>query len=140
MRYWFDTEFIDDGLAVDSISVGVVREDGETFDAVSTEARLDCASDWVRAHVLPKPPPYGNAAWMSRRDSRSLSGASSWIRADRHTGKHGTNQRAATRCSTLRKLGTASVLKRDVKDRHIGIVDTQPFLSGFARGERPADR
>ena len=65
-RFFLDTEFIEDGLTIDLISIGVVTEAGEEFYAVSTEAALHRASPWVREHVLPKLPPYGSEAWMTR--------------------------------------------------------------------------
>ena len=37
MRYFYDTEFIDNGRIIDLISIGVVAEDGREFYAVSTE-------------------------------------------------------------------------------------------------------
>lgn len=71
MRYFFDTEFIEDGTTVDLISIGVVCEDGREFYAVSQEAQLHRASAWVRANVLPHLPKYGDPAWMSREDIRA---------------------------------------------------------------------
>lgn len=53
MRVWFDTEFIEDGRTIDLLSVGMVREDGETYYAEPAEADHDRACEWVRANVLP---------------------------------------------------------------------------------------
>lgn len=52
MRIWFDTEFIEDGRTIDLVSIGLVREDGETYYAEAKEADLSRADDWVRANVL----------------------------------------------------------------------------------------
>lgn len=52
-RLWFDTEFIDDGRTVELLSVGVVRDDGETYYAEPAEADRSRANPWVRANVLP---------------------------------------------------------------------------------------
>lgn len=52
MRYWFDTEFIEDGKTIDLISIGVVSEDGRTFYAESTDCDLSRASQWVRDNVI----------------------------------------------------------------------------------------
>jgi 3' exoribonuclease, RNase T-like len=68
MRYFLDTEFIEDGRTIDLISIGIVAEDGRELYAVSTEAQLHLANDWVRANVLPHLPKYGNPHWMSRAD------------------------------------------------------------------------
>jgi hypothetical protein len=53
MRYFLDTELIDDGKTIDLISIGIVAEDGREYYAESSEARADKAGDWVREHVLP---------------------------------------------------------------------------------------
>jgi len=52
MRYFVDTEFIEDGQTIDLISVGVVADDGREFYAESTEADLGRANEWVRDNVL----------------------------------------------------------------------------------------
>lgn len=67
MRYFIDTEFIEDGRTIDLISIGVVAEDGRELYAVSTEAQLHLANDWVRKNVLPQLPRYGHPAWMPRK-------------------------------------------------------------------------
>jgi hypothetical protein len=66
MKYFIDCEFYEDGKTIDLISIGVVCEDGREFYAVSQEAQLHRVSDWVRENVLPKLPPYGDPAWMTR--------------------------------------------------------------------------
>ena len=53
MRYWFDTEFIEDGKTIDLISIGIVAEDGRTHYAECEECNLDAASDWVKQNVIP---------------------------------------------------------------------------------------
>lgn len=44
MKYFYDTEFLDDGVTIDFISIGIVREDGATYYAVNEDA------DWARIH------------------------------------------------------------------------------------------
>ncbi|HXO12259.1 MAG TPA: hypothetical protein VN871_07835, partial [Mycobacterium sp.] len=56
MRYFYDTEFIDDGYNIELISIGIVAEDGREYYAVSTEFNPERAGNWVRANVLPKLP------------------------------------------------------------------------------------
>ena len=56
VRYFYDTEFIDNGRIIDLISIGVVAEDGREFYAVSTEFDPESAGRWVRSHLLPKLP------------------------------------------------------------------------------------
>lgn len=53
MRIFFDTEFIEDGRTIDLISIGLVREDGTTYYAESSECDFSKASPWVFSHVLP---------------------------------------------------------------------------------------
>lgn len=53
MRYWFDTEFIEDGKTIDLISVGIVAEDGRTYYAECHECDLTKANDWVKENVFP---------------------------------------------------------------------------------------
>lgn len=53
MRYWFDTEFIEDGKTIDLMSIGVVSEDGRIYYAEAEECDLSRASEWVKANVIP---------------------------------------------------------------------------------------
>jgi len=71
MRYFYDTEFIDDGRTIELISIGVVAEDGREYYAVSTEFNPDLAGPWVRKHVLPKLPSPSSKQWRSRRQIRT---------------------------------------------------------------------
>jgi hypothetical protein len=58
MRYFLDTEFIEDGRTIDLISIGVVAADGREFyrevadDEVNWD-RDDGSADWVTRHVKP---------------------------------------------------------------------------------------
>ena len=53
MRYWYDTEFIEDGKTIDLISIGMVAEDGREFYAQNEQCRFRRASVWVQANVYP---------------------------------------------------------------------------------------
>jgi hypothetical protein len=53
VRYWLDTEFIEDGKTIDLISIGIVAEDGREFYAENMDCDFGRASDWVAANVLP---------------------------------------------------------------------------------------
>jgi len=66
VRYFYDCEFIEDGVTIDLVSIGVVGEDGREFYAVSTEFDAGRAGRWVRANVLPKLPSPSDPAWRSR--------------------------------------------------------------------------
>ncbi len=67
-RYFLDTEFYEDGKTIDLISIGIVGPDGREFYAVNREAELHRVSPWVREHVLPSLPSYGDSAWRSRQE------------------------------------------------------------------------
>ncbi|HEY0641598.1 MAG TPA: polyadenylate-specific 3'-exoribonuclease AS [Pseudonocardiaceae bacterium] len=66
MRYFFDTEFIEDGQTIDLVSIGVVDENGREYYAISTEFDPGRAGAWVRANVLDKLPPPSSPAYRSR--------------------------------------------------------------------------
>ncbi|ONI79223.1 hypothetical protein ALI144C_25665 [Actinosynnema sp. ALI-1.44] len=69
-RYFYDTEFIEDGVTIDLVSIGVVAEDGREFYAVSTEFDPAKAGQWVRENVLDKLPAPADKAWRSRQQIR----------------------------------------------------------------------
>ena len=52
VRYFYDTEFIEDGVTIELVSIGIVAEDGREYYAVSTEFRADRANRWVRDKAL----------------------------------------------------------------------------------------
>ncbi len=52
MKYFIDTEFIDDGKIIDLISIGIVAEDGQEYYAQSVEFNHRNASLWVKENVL----------------------------------------------------------------------------------------
>ena len=56
MKYFYDTEFIEDGKTIDLISIGIIAEDGRTYYAISKEFNSKNASDWVVENVLNKLP------------------------------------------------------------------------------------
>jgi hypothetical protein len=70
MRYFYDCEFIEDGVVIDLVSIGVVAEDGREYYAVSSEFDAARAGPWVRRHVLPKLPVPGSGLWHSRERIR----------------------------------------------------------------------
>lgn len=70
-RYFFDTEFAEDGRTIDLISIGVVAEDGREFYAISTEFDAEVCNDWVKDNVLPLLPPRMDGRWMSRAQIRT---------------------------------------------------------------------
>ncbi|MCQ9342266.1 polyadenylate-specific 3'-exoribonuclease AS [Corynebacterium kozikiae] len=71
MRYFYDTEFIEDGRTIDLVSIGIVAEDGREYYAVSTDAQLGKANRWVRENVLDKLPNPSSDVWRSNERIRS---------------------------------------------------------------------
>ena len=69
-RFFYDTEFIEDGTTIDLVSIGVVDEAGREFYAVSTEFDPAKAIPWVRRNVLDQLPPPADKAWRSRERIR----------------------------------------------------------------------
>jgi hypothetical protein len=55
MRYFLDTEFLEDGKTIDLISIGIVSEDHRSFYAISSECDMDrvLADPWLRENVWP---------------------------------------------------------------------------------------
>ena len=69
MRFWFDTEFIEDGKTIDLISIGIVAEDGRTFYAINNECDYDRASDWVHDNVIVHLKAH-TESWLNRLEIR----------------------------------------------------------------------
>lgn len=55
MRYWYDTEFLEDGRLIDLISIGIVCEDGREYYAVAADAPWSRIGHhaWLCEHVVP---------------------------------------------------------------------------------------
>lgn len=53
MRYFMDTEFMEDGNTIELLSIGIVAEDGRELYLESNEADWSKANDWVMENVLP---------------------------------------------------------------------------------------
>jgi hypothetical protein len=58
MKYWYDTEFLEDGTTIAPISIGIVAEDGREYYAVFADMPTDriAASPWLMANVVPHIP------------------------------------------------------------------------------------
>lgn len=70
MRYFYDTEFIENGVTIDLVSIGIVAQDGREFYAVSSEFSVTalCANPWLVENVRPSLP------GRERRRCRCVSG------------------------------------------------------------------
>lgn len=54
MRWFFDTEFNEDGRTIELISIALVGEDGSHYYAHSADYDPTACNDWVKQNVLPK--------------------------------------------------------------------------------------
>lgn len=70
LKFFYDTEFIEDGSTIELVSIGIVAEDGREYYAVSREFDASSANEWVRTNVLSKLPGSDDAAWKSRATIR----------------------------------------------------------------------
>jgi hypothetical protein len=52
LKFFLDTEFIEDGQTIDLVSIGIVAEDGRTYYAINMECDHSRANDWVKENVL----------------------------------------------------------------------------------------
>lgn len=57
-RYWYDTEFLEDGRTIELISIGIVSSDGREYHAVVGDGAWErvLLSPWLVAHVVPHLP------------------------------------------------------------------------------------
>lgn len=65
MKYFFDTEFIENPGTIKLISIGIVSEKGQEYYAVNSECDLTQASPWVQENVITKLPPREDPAWKT---------------------------------------------------------------------------
>lgn len=52
MRYFYDTEFIEDGKTIELISIGFVCEDGRELYLQNADCRFYRTNQWVKENVL----------------------------------------------------------------------------------------
>lgn len=53
VRYFLDSEFMEDGKTIELISLAVVADDGREFYAEVADVYLHKANPWVKEHVIP---------------------------------------------------------------------------------------
>jgi len=68
MKYFLDTEFIEDGKTIDLISIGIVSEAGKEFYEISSEFEESKASPWVVENVIAK---LGDKPRISREEIKN---------------------------------------------------------------------
>lgn len=70
MKYFYDTEFYDDGHTVELISIGIVAEDGREYYAVNLNADWDAIKKnyWLMLNVIAQLPPVSE--WKPKEQIR----------------------------------------------------------------------
>lgn len=66
MRYWLDTEFIENGVTINLVSIGIVAEDGRKYYAINWDCDLSRANKWVKENVISQLPNRDHAAWKTK--------------------------------------------------------------------------
>lgn len=71
MKYFYDTEFHEDGHTIDLISIGIVAEDGREYYAVNQDAGWGriALNEWLCANVVPHLPAYSE--WKPKAQIRN---------------------------------------------------------------------
>ena len=69
MRYFFDTEFIEDGKTIELISIAIVNDQDEHLYLCNSECDLSRANPWVQENVIPLLPGPGEG-WKTREEIR----------------------------------------------------------------------
>ncbi|PBC38569.1 hypothetical protein CJ179_38915 [Rhodococcus sp. ACS1] len=66
MRYYYDTEFDEDGTSIELISIAIVAEDGRELYRVVEDADWERINknQWVMEHVIPLLPTLGEPEWQ----------------------------------------------------------------------------
>lgn len=73
MKYFYDTEFLEDGRTIELISIGIVAEDGRQFYAVSDQIADSplyeriCKDQWLMENVVPSLPLAPNGRQVCHR-------------------------------------------------------------------------
>lgn len=72
MRYFYDTEFHEDGETIDLISIGIVADDGREYYAANRDADWSRINrhQWLTENVLSQLPEPHHQAWKSKTEIR----------------------------------------------------------------------
>lgn len=70
LKYFYDTEFLEDGKTIDLISIGIVADDGREYYAVNSDADWDRIGkhEWLMKNVVPQLP--GPHLWKPKEQIR----------------------------------------------------------------------
>lgn len=87
MKYFYDTEFLEDGSTIELISIGIVAENGDRYYAVNSDMPIERIKkdDWLLANVWPSLPLSGirpNSAYPGRLDTSDSRVKPRWVIAN----------------------------------------------------------
>lgn len=68
MKYWYDSEFLEDGFSIDLISIAFVAEDGREYYAVNADMDLGRIEqdEWLMKNVVSQLPKTYEGAWKDK--------------------------------------------------------------------------
>lgn len=114
MKYFLDTEFIEDGKTIDLISIGIVCQDGRTLYRQNSECDFSKASDWVWRNVYP------HLGHFDMRGKRSCS------EQKRSIGS-GLQQRTETPCSHSTDDPCPWARRSEIRDAALEFCDVEKY-------------
>lgn len=92
MRYFYDTEFLENGQTIELISIGIVAEDGREYYAVNSDMDHNriAADNWLCENVVPHLPlrggkptkGFGSNRWSWSLDMSSTLVKPKWVIAN----------------------------------------------------------
>jgi hypothetical protein len=68
MKFFFDTEFLEDGSSIDLISIAIIGEDGSEYYACVKDANWEKINKdaWLKQHVINQLPPKSSPEWKTK--------------------------------------------------------------------------
>lgn len=69
-RFFYDTEFLEDGETIQLLSIGIVREDGAEYYAIVEDTKWDRVrqNEWLMANVVPSIQSADESSWKQKAD------------------------------------------------------------------------
>jgi hypothetical protein len=85
-RFFYDTEFLEDGKTIELISIGIVQDTGRTYYAVNSDMPVDRIrkNDWMMQNVVPslplvRPPRKFDGRWSFTLDLKDVALKPRWV-------------------------------------------------------------
>ncbi|WP_313813010.1 3'-5' exoribonuclease domain-containing protein [Glutamicibacter sp.] len=72
MKYFYDTEFLEDGKTIELISIGIVAQDGREYYAVNRDANWEAIENdaWLMTNVVAQLPIFNVQTWKFKERIR----------------------------------------------------------------------